>query len=72
MEYQLERGIAKLTKIIHPRDLRVSGILQVDHNSIFYLIPRNTDFDDMNPYLVPKDIENLLEKYQLFPYSLFN
>jgi len=64
--------VPKLTKIIHPRDIRVSGILQIDHNSMFYLIPRNTDFDDMNPYLVPRDVEKMLEKHSLFPYSLFH
>ena len=39
---------------------------------MFYLIPRNTDFDDMNPYLVPRDVEKMLEKHSLFPYSLFH
>ena len=70
MEYHLEGRTPRLTRIKHPHDLRLSGILQLDPNSLFYFIPRNADFDDMNPYAIPEDIQKLLEEHNLFPYSL--
>ena len=69
--YEEVKGQAKLIKIRHPRDLRFSGILQIDNNSNFYFISRNKNYDDMNPYIIPEDIEKMLEEYNLFPYSLF-
>jgi hypothetical protein len=33
-------------------------------------MPRNTHYDDMNPYCIPEDIEKLIKQPRLFPYSL--
>lgn len=71
VEYYEQHNRPCLTKITHPREIRLSGIIQIDNNSQFYFIPRNTHYDDMNLYTFPPSIEQTLEKYSyLFPYSI--
>ncbi len=36
-------------------------MVQIDKNSQFYFIPRNMDYDDMNLFSVPKDLEITLK-----------
>ena len=60
VEFFIEKGKPQLTYIRHPREILLSGILQIDRNSLFYFIPRNTKYDDMNPFFIPEDIEKML------------